>query len=102
MFYSQYIKQFNTINNPAREIPIEEGDLLALKGVDKSKGFDGSMYFEIIVFRRRIKECYTLWCRTDELDIRLPVSYRIFEDGVPYIYVEREGELIQMKSVRLQ
>lgn len=102
MFYNQLIKSYNTINNPAQHIKIKQADFLALKTVDTSKDFDGCLYYEIIVFRQQTRECYVLWCRTDELEIRLPVSYRVFEDGIPYIYVEQDGELTQSKSVRLQ
>lgn len=101
MFYSEIIKTYNTINEPVQHISIEKGDFLTLKPVDKSKGYDGGMYFEILVFRRSTRECYSLWARTDELEIRVPVSHRVFEDGVHYLFVEVNCELSQMKSVRL-
>ncbi len=101
MRYSELVKTYNTINDPTQYIDIKEGDFLALKVVDKSKEFDGCMFFEIMVFRRKTRQCYCLWCRTDELEIRVPVSYRIFEDGIPYIYVEQDCDLTQQKTVRL-
>lgn len=102
MFYSQLIKTYHTINAPSQYVEVLKGDFLALKVADKSKEFDGCMFFEIMVFRRATRECYCLWTRTDELEIKVPVSHRVFEDGIHYIYVEEDCELQQMKSVRLQ
>ena len=101
MRFSDLIKEYDTLNVPSQYVQLFDGDFLALKPVDESKAFDGCMYFELYVFRRKTKDVFCLWVRTDELLIECPVAFRVFQDKVDYFVITRTCELQQKKTVRL-